>query len=188
MPCRCSAARSGGESGRRRKGGRWSTWKTVAGYPRWVAGTAGMARSTRPLRRPKHHVSPHDRDGSRTQLADDMLPHGVPLFLAESLDRGPVTRAEHDVPKLLRVAERVLAPDGLGGRPGHPGVGEQSGEGRRGGDLVPRVERLVQGGRHAADGLPENAVRRLEQAWPPSGDGQYPARPDKPPHLRRAGY
>src|SRR5215475_15161725 len=139
---------------------------------------------SRPLRRTEYHIGPQRGDPGRAKPGQRALPHARSLFLAEGVHGGTVTRPEHDVPELVRVVEVVLAGDGHHGRLGSAGPGEQRGDGRRAGDLVPRVEGLVQRRLHRTDGFPEVAVRGLEQAGPPGGDRQHATGPDQPPHLR----
>ena len=100
----------------------------------------------RPLGRPEHHVGPQRRDLMGAQPGQQVLADAVLVLGAEGIDGGQVAGPEHHIPEPVRMLQVMLAGRGHHGRVRHPGPGEQPGQGRRGGDLVPRVEGLDQAG------------------------------------------
>jgi hypothetical protein len=97
--------------------------------------------------------------------------HSIALLLAKRIDSCPVARAEYDVPEQIRVLELVAAGGSYRIRVRDASSREQFPEGRRRGDLVPRVEGPDQRRLYRADGFPEKAVGGLEQAGSPGSDG-----------------
>lgn len=148
-----------------------------AGPDRIPAGTARILQRlgdlglSRLCGRAEDHVRAYGGDAARAQLAQQALLHQVALVLAERVDGGPVTGAEHDVPEAAGPVEVVLAGGGHDGRDG--GAGEQVRKRGSGGDLIPGVKRPDQRWVDFADRLPERLLAGSNRPGPQVVRGRF---------------
>jgi hypothetical protein len=128
------------------------------------------------MRGREDHVRAHRGNGAFLQRQEKPLAQFLALPCCEIIDGRAVSGTEHDIPEVTGAPEPVLARHRLSESAGDAAAREQVGERLRGGDLIPWAERPVERRLDLADGGPEQAAGRLEQARTPGGDGQRSAR------------